>query len=405
MNKFWRIVYYEYSRHVLRKGFLLALLSVPALILVMGLAIYLIILSESNDTPVGYIDHSGLLVNPIPAPEPQPPNKPVALIRFDGEEQAKTALERGEIQVYYVLDESYLSSGRTRRVSLDNPSESAQEQFESFVRVNLLASQPKELAQRLDQGTNLIVRSLDGKREMSESAWLNVLMPFIAGLVMMLAIFSTSGYLMQAVVEEKENRTIEVLVTSVSPGQLMSGKVTGIIFVGLTQIIVWILFAVALVLVGRQVSDLFKGVHIEISTILMLVAVFIPAFITVSALMVALGATVTDAREGQQISGLVTLPVVLPYWFAVVIMSSPNSPLAIILSLFPLTAPVTLSMRVMFTYIPAWQFGLNLLVLALAALLSLWLAGRAFRLGMLSYGKRLSLRDIIRRGRAEGGVG
>jgi ABC-2 type transport system permease protein len=210
---------------------------------------------------------------------------------------------------------------------------------------------------------------------------------------------------MQAVVEEKENRTMEVLVTSVSPGQLMIGKVIGIIGIGLTQIIVWVLFAVALVLVGRQVSDLFRSLYFSISSALLLIAVFIPTFLTVAALMVILGVTVTDAREGQQVSGLFIISIVLPYWLAVAIMSNPNGPLAVLLSFFPLTAPVTVSMRVMFTAIPAWQFALNLFVLWLAALASLWLAGRAFRLGMLSYGKRLSLREILGRRMIEGGSG
>jgi len=222
--------------------------------------------------------------------------------------------------------------------------------------------------------------------------------------VLMLAIFSTSGYLMQAVVEEKENRTMEVLVTSVSPGQLMSGKVIGIIGVGLTQIIVWILFAVAFVLVGRQINDLFRSLHFSINSILLILIMFIPAFLTVAALMVILGVTVTDAREGQQVSGLLTMAVVIPYWLAVVIMTNPNGLLAVIMSFFPLTAPVTVSMRVMFTTIPTWQLALNLVVLVLAALSSLWLAGRAFRLGMLSYGKRLSLREILGRPRAEAGA-
>ena len=404
MNKFWHITWHEYSRHVFRRRFLLGLLSVPAVILVMGLVLITIMRSETKDTPVGYIDHSGLLSNPLPAPKPQPPNRTVALIRFKDEQQAETALRAGEIQVYYVLEEDYLSTRRTKRVSMENPSESAQEQFEGFVRLNLLAYQPREVALRVSEGTNLIVRTPDGKREMGEAEWLNVLTPFIAGLVLMLAIFSTSGYLMQAVVEEKENRTMEVLVTSVSPGQLMSGKVIGIIGVGLTQIIVWILFAVAFVLVGRQINDLFRSLHFSINSILLILIMFIPAFLTVAALMVILGVTVTDAREGQQVSGLLTMAVVIPYWLAVVIMTNPNGLLAVIMSFFPLTAPVTVSMRVMFTTIPTWQLALNLVVLVLAALSSLWLAGRAFRLGMLSYGKRLSLREILGRPRAEAGA-
>jgi ABC-2 type transport system permease protein len=403
MNKFWRVVRYEYSRHVFRRRFLLGLLSVPAVILVMGLVLYLVLRSETKDTPVGYIDYSGLLANPLPAPEPQAPNRPVKLIRFEDEQQADAALQAGEIQAYYLLEDDYLSTNRTRRVSVDNPSESAEEQFISFVRVNLLANQPQAVSRRITEGTNMVVRTPDGKREMGEDEWLNVMMPFIAGLVLMIAIFSTSGYLVQAVVEEKENRTMEVLVTSVSPEQLMSGKVIGIIGVGLTQIIVWILFAAALVLVGRQMSELFRDLHFSISSALLLLIVFIPAFVTVAALMVILGVTVADGREAQQFSGLLTLAVVIPYWLALVIMSDPNGLPAVLLSFFPLTAPVTVSMRVMFTTIPTWQFILNMAVLILAAIGSLWLAGRAFRLGMLSYGKRVSLRKIL--GRRQVGEG
>ncbi|MGB8252950.1 MAG: ABC transporter permease, partial [Anaerolineaceae bacterium] len=101
--------------------------------------------------------------------------------------------------------------------------------------------------------------------------------------------------------------------------------------------------------------------------------------------------------EAQQISGYFTLPIMAPYWFSYIIMTSPNGPLALILSYFPLTAPVTLTMRAGFTQIPVWQLIFNIAELVLLAALSLWLAGKAFRAGMLNYGKRLSLKEIFTR--------
>jgi ABC-2 type transport system permease protein len=106
---------------------------------------------------------------------------------------------------------------------------------------------------------------------------------------------------------------------------------------------------------------------------------------------------VVDAREGQQVTGLLGLPVWIPYMLTWAIMENPNSPLSITLSLLPMTGPLTMLMRDGFTILPAWQIGLAALVQVLGALGAIWLAGRAFRLGMLRYGKRLKLGEIFHR--------
>jgi len=121
------------------------------------------------------------------------------------------------------------------------------------------------------------------------------------------------------------------------------------------------------------------------------------AFVMVAALMAMVGATATETREAQQVAGLFTLPLFVPYWLITPLIESPNSPLAVGMSLFPMTAPVTLPARAAFTLVPAWQSALSLGLLYLAAFGSLWLAGRAFRLGMLQYGKRLKLAELFRR--------
>jgi len=123
---------------------------------------------------------------------------------------------------------------------------------------------------------------------------------------------------------------------------------------------------------------------------------FLPAFIMIAALMTMVGATATEAREAQQIAGLFSLPIAIPFWFIAAIMENPNGPLAIGFSFFPFTAPMTLPLRSMLTNLPVWQIGLSVGLLFAAAAASIWLASRAFRLGMLRYGKKLTLAEILR---------
>jgi ABC-2 type transport system permease protein len=185
----------------------------------------------------------------------------------------------------------------------------------------------------------------------------------------------------------------------------MSGKIVGIIGIGLTQLLVWAGAAALLILLGRRWLPWLEAIRLDPAYLGLVGLIMIPSFIMVAALMAAAGATVTDERESQQMSGLFTLPVVAPFWFTYLLMSNPNGPLALALSYFPLTAPVALTMRAGFTYIPPWQLGFNLFILFLFALGSLWLAGRAFHLGLLRYGQRVSWRELFGRqpGRKEVG--
>jgi ABC-2 type transport system permease protein len=105
----------------------------------------------------------------------------------------------------------------------------------------------------------------------------------------------------------------------------------------------------------------------------------------------------SDTREAQQVAGLFTLPVVVPFWLLMPLMESPNSPLSVGLSLFPLTAPISMAVRAAFTDVPAWQIALCIGLLVVCAFGALWIAGRAFRMGMLRYGKRLTWREIFRK--------
>ena len=188
---------------------------------------------------------------------------------------------------------------------------------------------------------------------------------------------------------------MEIVVTSVSPTELMTGKVAGNLLVGLTQLVIWILFAViGLVLIPRF-FPVGQMPQIDLINLLLISAIFLPAFVMVSAAMGAVGATATEAREAQQIAGWFTIPLTIPFWFINAIMLNPNGAVSTAMSLFPITAPIALPMRAVFTTVPVWQIVLSVTLAWVLAIFMLWLSGRVFRLGMLRYGKRIRLREAF----------
>jgi ABC-2 type transport system permease protein len=395
MNKTFLVAWQEYRRHVFNRRFLLGLMSIPLVIVVMVGLIFLIISMENNATPIGYVDYAGFLSDPVPAPPPEPPDKPVKMIAFASDAEAQSALDSGQIQAYYIIPEDYLTTGTLNVVYVAEVKSPARNQFYNFLTANILRNTDPAIANRVIKGAEITVQSVDGKRSISTGDWFSVILPMIIALGFIFAMFSTGGYLMQAVVEEKENRTMEVIITSVSPNQFMAGKIIGDTAIGLTQIFVWGLFIGVGMSVGRQSLDFLRGVQISMQTAILTVLIIFPSFILVAALMATIGATVTEAREGQQMTGLVALPIWIPYMFMFTMLNNPNSPVAIILSMIPLTAPLAILVRDGVTVLPAWQIALSSVIQILAAAGAIWLAGRAFRLGMLRYGKRLKWREIF----------
>lgn len=188
---------------------------------------------------------------------------------------------------------------------------------------------------------------------------------------------------------------MEILVTSVSPMQLMAGKIVGNIAVGLSQLVIWIIFMVIALKIAPTYFPIGEVPKIEPYFLLLMAGTLLPAFVMVAAAMGAIGATATESREAQQIAGWFTIPIMVPLWFITTIMLNPNGALAIGMSLFPLTAPIALPLRAVFTTVPVWQIILTISLLCILAFFSLWLSGRIFRLGMLRYGKRVRIREAF----------
>ena len=399
MSKLWRVASYEYKRHVFKKGFILAVFSVP-LIIASIVVLVLVMQAINNDYgAVGYVDNAGLLADPQPAPSSGASDKPVTLISFETEEDARASLDSGDIQAYYVISQDYYETRQVQLVYSEKPGENATWQFWDFMQINLAADYSPEIAHRIATGTELIRRSPDGERVFHDDPTLGQIFPLFAGFAFIFVLFSASGTLLQAVVEEKENRTMEILVTSVSPNQLMGGKVFGIVAVNFTLMVAWTSFAgLAAFIAGNYLGIAwFQNPSLDVGTILTMLAVLIPEYVMVSALATALGATLVDVQESQQVMGILVQPFMIPMYLVAVIMPNSNSPLAVGLTLLPVTAPLTVAIRASFGQLPLWQIATSAAIQSACALGAIWLAGKAFRIGMLRYGQRLNLRELFRR--------
>jgi ABC-2 type transport system permease protein len=395
MRKVWTVFIHEYTRHVLRRRFIFALLSVPLWIMVSIGAGLLSVVVQNNPKPVGYVDQSGILtgidLNSISEDRLQP----VAFVEYGSEEAGRAALEAKEIQAYFFLPENYRETLESRLVFFEEPNQTVRSQFADGIRAGWLKDQDPRIARRLLEGASLQIEATQEESAPGGQLWFKIAAPIAAAVMLIVSVFTSTGYLMQAVVEEKENRTMELLATSLSPMQIMGSKILALISVGLTQVMAWGFFPLLALLLVSAYFPFLTGIVIDWKLIGLIIATAVPTFILISSLMAAIGVTVTESREGQQVSTLVTLPVMAPFMLISVIMSNPNGVIAIALSLFPLTAAMTLLLRMAFATVPGWQIGVSLTLLILSAFGSLWLAGRIFRLGMLRYGKRMGWKDVF----------
>jgi ABC-2 type transport system permease protein len=395
MREVWLVAKHEYLRMVRRRAFLLGTLAVPLLIVVVMAISIVISIGKRDDRPLGYVDQAGVLSAGVqPSFES---SRAVELRAFDDTEAAKAALQAGQIQAYYLLPEDYLSSGHLRLTYWeDTPAEPVREQFDDFLRANLAAGLPADAQQRAIEGPSLTVRSADGRREMNSENWTAFVLPFVASFFFIMAVMASGGYLLQAVTTEKENRTMELLITSLTPEQLVSGKAVGLMAVSLTQIGIWALAIVVGLVVGAQYFAPLRQARVPWGMLGIAVLYFLPSYALVAGIMIAIGSAVTETQQGQQIAGLINLLFFAPVFFLVLVIASPDNPLLVFLSLFPTTAFLTITMRWSLAVVPLWQMILSWVLLVASAAGSLWASARVLRAGMLRYGQRLELRAMFR---------
>jgi ABC-2 type transport system permease protein len=393
MRNFWLVARHEYRRTVGRRAFLLLTLAIPVGLAALIALVVAIETGGKSTLPIGYVDQAGVLEADAQASLPDAEER-VPVRAFADEEAARAALEQEEIQAFFVLPPTYPESLATDVYYLEEPpGEAAWEDFDDFVRANLVRPYPEAVQVRLLEGTEVIVRDIASGRAFRSGPELVV--PVIGSILFFVATMMASGYMLQVVADEKENRTMEVMLTSVTPGQLILGKAVGLLAAALTQLGIYVVTGVVTVILARPFVPDLAEMTVPWGYLGVMALFFVPAYALIAAIMVALGSAVTEVQQGQQVAGLLNLVFALPLLLVVMILRDPGAPVVVFFSLFPPTAFMTIALRWGLGTVPVWQLGVSWVLLVATAGGVFWLAAKVFRAGMLRYGQPLSLRSAM----------
>jgi len=371
---------------------LVALLAIGGFQLISGVAEPPV----AGEVTIGYVDKSGGF-------EGYTQQGKVNLVRFDTPDDATEALVEGDIKEYFVIPPDYISTGVVSRYTLEKQlvaPEDVATAIRNFLLSNLLEGKvPAATVDRVEAPLNLVTTRLTetGAIAPEQGGFGTFIIPVVFGILLVFAIIFSSTYLLQGLVEEKENRLIEILLSSVSARQLLTGKVLGIGAAGLAQVGVWVISASLLLsLASSTFGGFISTIQLPANFLVLAVVYFILGYLLFAVLSAGIGAISSSSREGQQLIGIFTLPLLIPIWFMSLLMLFPDNPIWVVLTIFPITAPVAVMVRLGVSDIPAWQLAASIAVLGLSIIGTLLLTSRVFRTYLLMYGKRPKFGEIIR---------
>lgn len=345
----------------------------------------------ADTRPVGLVDRAGVIkTTPLEIHQ--------FFIPYPDEQQATSALRNGAIESFFVIAADYQQTGRveqvSRQVTLQGSGGSATA-LRALLRANLVDD--PALARRIGEPLELEPETgaAPGDRPRGESGPFSAGLSYALGFLLAFSILNGSGWLVQAVAEEKENRTIELLLTSIRPWQLMAGKLLGLGVMSLVQLGLWVGLSSSL-LGANSVLGRFNVGTVSGGVWGWMLVFFLLGFAFFGALMASLGAVGASIRESGQASSFLTLPLLMPLWFGTAITDQPNGTLAQVLSLIPFTSPVTMMLRLGQGGVPLWSILASILALLLSVIAAIWLAARLFRSTTLLTGVRPTPRAIWR---------
>ncbi|ARA94363.1 ABC transporter permease [Rhodothermaceae bacterium RA] len=426
MNKTWIVARSEYLRRVRSKGFILTTLLLPLAIVVFLVVIVLLAASafeEDETRTIAVVDRTGVLEEALVAASDEalrfvPATESEAALReavsagtYDGYLVLPADVIEGDGQVVYYSAEGGGSIFENR---LDRRIERVVEE-ERMRRRNI----DPELIREVSSNVPLRMVKLTEQGEEAGSTGVFAALGFGMGFLIFMMMVIYGSVVMQGVIDEKSSRVVEVIVSSVRPFELMLGKVLGIGAMGLTQMVVWS----ALILAGSMASgavvslfldpaqlnlpdsasteEILQAANITIPTFppelfLWFILYFLLGYLLYASLYAAVGSLVESQQDAQGFLLPLLLPIIVAMYTLVPQVESPNSTLSLVLSMIPLTSPISAVVRMAVTDVPWWQMLLSLAILAATFLGVVWLAGRVYRVGILMYGKKPSPRELLR---------
>jgi ABC-2 type transport system permease protein len=220
-------------------------------------------------------------------------------------------------------------------------------------------------------------------------------LPFVLMFMIYMTVLIYGMVVMRSVLQEKTSRVMEVMLSSVSATQMMAGKLLGVGAVGITQILIWLTTVFIFRLQGGS-SPMLRNLNIPPALFIYLPIFFLLGYLLYSTMYAAVGAMVNSEEEAQQLQWPVMMPLILCSVFASAVIRDPNTPLAFWSSMFPLTAPIMMFVRIAVQTPPTWQIVLSIVLQILTIWGMVWVCARIYRIGILMYGKRPTLPEIMK---------
>ena len=412
MNKIWIVLKTEFIKTVTRRSFLLVLILVPLVpALILG-GITLFTDDEAEipgiDMPTtglmppelitdvhdGYVDKSGIITEiPIWIAEDR-------LIPFESEAQARDAVDDDQIRGFFVIHRDYLETGQiTYYREFFNPLAGFDDTWviNTTLRYNLLGADLNRFETfEMPLHVGWIDLSPDEEPAVDPTNMAAFYIPYGMTMLFYFLIVSTASLMMNNVAKEKENRVMEILMSSIKPKQLLTGKVLGLGLVGLLQLGVWLGSAFIMLRLGGTSLDIPPALQPSPMVLFWSVIFFVFGYLVYATLMAGVGALVPNLKEATQATFLIIFPMLIPLFLIGIIINQPNAPLPVFLSLFPLTAPNTMMARIAAVTVPLWQILLSIVLLVFTVFFLIRAVAGMFRAQLLLTGKKFSLGLLIR---------
>ncbi|MCJ7538012.1 MAG: ABC transporter permease, partial [Anaerolineales bacterium] len=317
---------------------------------------------------------------------------------YPDRESAELALLSGEISAFYLVPEDYLQHGQIKFISGEiNPMDAFNRGslIDKVLQLNLLDGD-SHLAAMVTNPFALQVMVLNPSTRIAQNTPLAFFIPYIVMLMYYMLILMSAGFLVSSINKERESRVLEIMLVTITPRELLSGKFIGLGLIGLLVNILWVGTAYVLLVLSGSTFQLPAEFQLAPHILLWGLVYFLLGYAVYASLLGAVGALVPNLRETSQATMVVILPMIIPLMFISVLIQQPNGLLAVGLSIFPLTAPVTMMLRLSITSVPGWQLMLSVLLMLLSAVFILRVVARMFHAQTMLSGQPMNLKYIYR---------
>lgn len=412
----WPILKREYLSRVRTKAFWISTALFPILIFAMTIVPSLLTArTKASPEPVLILDAIGdfaPVATSVVATEKAGPNDPkVEVVSVPGtnEEEIRSdynaRAEAGRIQGYYLITSEAVRSGKIVYWARNPGAIVADSHVNGIVSRSIRKYRLTRLGlsgQEIDDAIapiDIDMKKATNDPSKAESGLSAFFMSFALVFFIYLTLIFYGIYVLRGVLEEKSNRIVEVIVSSVKPFHLMLGKIVGIGAVGLTQIAIWALSA--LLLTAPQLASALSISADQLPKVSAASLIFLPVYFVLGYFLYAtiyagIGSMFNSEEDAQQMLSVANIFLVVPMFMLMPVMKNPGGMMATVLSLIPFFTPTLMYLRIGVQMPPAWQIGLSIVIMLATIVLMIWLVAKIYRVGILMYGKKPTIPEILR---------